>query len=179
MARALSSLILMQPEHVAVVIPFRSTLVGTLFLMVVSACSGASVAGDSLSMDSSNQTVPEISAEELAGVLSKSKESAAPSVLQGFLQGKKIFLLDVRENEEFARTHIKGSYLVPVMEIEDRLDEIKTRIAGSDVTVVICRSGQRSEMVTSYLHDLGVRNLYNLRGGINAYSKFDPEVFAY
>lgn len=90
-----------------------------------------------------------------------------------------VFLLDVREPEEFAFTNINGSILIPMMEIEKRLHEIKLKLEDSKKTVIVCRSGQRSNMVGEYLHSLGFKNIYNLNGGINEYSLLDSSVMSY
>jgi rhodanese-related sulfurtransferase len=94
-------------------------------------------------------------------------------------RSKQLFMLDVREPEEFVITSIEGSCLVPVMEITSRLDEISPLITESSITVVICRSGQRSAMVTEYLSASGFSDVYNLSGGINAYSQVDSSVISY
>jgi len=165
-----------------VAILFRNAIVISVFLSILSACSVLNTAlfisGKRPSMKS-DQITSQISAEELAQALSSSDDISGKKSSSSILSGKNIFLLDVRENEEFERTHIPDSYLVPMMELEDRVDEVRSRVEAADVTVLICRSGQRSEMVASYLHGLGMKNLYNLSGGINAYSIFDPKVIAY
>ena len=91
-----------------------------------------------------------------------------------------IFLLDVRQPEEFSRVSIKGSVLVPMMELPSRLEEIRDKLDQAKQTVVICRSGQRSFMVTEWLQGIGYNQARNLRGGINAYAReADPSLEPY
>jgi len=109
--------------------------------------------------------VPEIKANEFLAILKERPES--------------LLLLDVRENEEFERTNLEGSHLIPMMEIEARIAEV-TRLAKdrSDI-VVICRSGQRSAMVGEYLISKGLGGVVNLAGGLNELSKYDSRVSSY
>ena len=50
------------------------------------------------------------------------------------------YVLDVREPDEFAEAHVPGAVLIPLGELEARIDEVED---GSRV-FVICRSGARS-----------------------------------
>ena len=102
-------------------------------------------------------------------------------VAEGMVSSGELALLDVRQPEEFELVKIDGSVLVPLMELETRLTEIKALSAGcpGDL-VVICRVGGRSEMAIQYLAAAGVPRLVNLRGGINAYAReADPSLTPY
>ncbi|MFN8389204.1 MAG: rhodanese-like domain-containing protein [Bdellovibrionota bacterium] len=79
-------------------------------------------------------------------------------------------LLDVREPEEHKLVKLRGSVLIPMMSIADRLDEIRELSNnGAELVVVYCRSGKRSAIAIEWLASQGLTNLKNLRGGINAY----------
>jgi len=81
------------------------------------------------------------------------------------------WLLDVREQQEWNTGHAPDAHLVPMSEIQDRLDEVP-----SDVEViVICHSGGRSLSVTDYLVSEG-RNAVNLRGGMIAWHSAGGEI---
>ena len=75
-------------------------------------------------------------------------------------------VIDVREPWEVEICSI-GAHHIPMGEILTRVEEIK-----KDVPVVIhCRSGARSANVVNALEmQLGLTNLYNLRGGILAWA---------
>ena len=75
-------------------------------------------------------------------------------------------LVDVRESHEFDFANLNGE-LIPLAEIPQSKDKIAT-----DKKVVIhCRSGARSGQAVQYLEkELGLDNLYNLKGGILAWS---------
>jgi rhodanese-related sulfurtransferase len=50
------------------------------------------------------------------------------------------YVLDVREQEEYDEVHVPGVVLIPLGQLEERIDEVED---GSRV-FVICRSGARS-----------------------------------
>lgn len=84
-------------------------------------------------------------------------------------------LVDVREPHERALTHIGGE-LIPMHEIPYRLDAI----ARDRDVVVYCRTGSRSGQVVAWLRREGFDNVYNLRGGLHAWSReVDPSVPRY
>lgn len=77
-----------------------------------------------------------------------------------------VYLLDVREPDEWAAGHPPGAHHVPMMEIPARADEVPT---DRDV-VVVCRVGGRSAQVVAYLLQRGFENVYNLDGGMFAWA---------
>ncbi len=75
-------------------------------------------------------------------------------------------LLDVREPDEFQFAHIAGSKLIPLNQLSQRLNEIDS----SKDCVVICHHGIRSQQAAAYLVHVGLTNIFNLSGGIEAWS---------
>jgi adenylyltransferase/sulfurtransferase len=85
-------------------------------------------------------------------------------------------LIDVREPFEFEIARIEGAKLIPLGEIAERADELQ-RVQS---IVVHCHSGRRSEQAVRLLQQRGFANVYNLQGGIDAWSDFvDPTVPKY
>jgi adenylyltransferase/sulfurtransferase len=81
-------------------------------------------------------------------------------------------LLDVREPEEHALVSLPEAVLIPLMALQSRLEEIRSLSAeGSQEIVVYCRSGKRSQLAVEWLLGQGIKNIFNLSGGINAYAK--------
>lgn len=78
-------------------------------------------------------------------------------------------LLDVREDKEVRQGKIEGAKHIPLGALSKRIDEI----AGSKDKPVIayCRSGNRSAVACSTLRRAGFENVYNLKGGIMAWSQ--------
>ena len=94
----------------------------------------------------SGSQVPQVSSQELAGLLGQ------PDVP---------LIVDVREPHEFAGGHIPGSRLIPLGSLESRLGEIPS---DRDV-VMVCRSGVRSTTACAIMQTAGYR-ARNLTGGM-------------
>ncbi len=88
-----------------------------------------------------------------------------------------VFLLDVREREEYELCHLDDAVLIPIGMIPNNLKRIPT----DRPVVVYCHHGIRSANVANYLFtQLGLSNLYNLDGGINAWAReVEPEMAVY
>lgn len=103
-------------------------------------------------------------------------KALTPEQLQRRRQAAEPLLLDVREPWEFELARIQGSRHLPMHEIPQRHAELDPNAE----IVVICHHGMRSAQVTQYLDHLGFQNVYNLSGGIDAWSReIDPEVPLY
>ena len=61
--------------------------------------------------------------------------------LNDLLNDKNVKIIDVRTEEEFIEGHVKDSINIPLHEISDRIDELRTM----QPMILCCRSGQRSE----------------------------------
>ncbi len=89
-------------------------------------------------------------------------------------------LLDVREDWELAIASIRpeGAELrhVPMGQIVQRLDELPTQRP----IVCLCHHGVRSQQVAAFLERQGFEQVFNLSGGIDAWScQVDPSVARY
>jgi molybdopterin/thiamine biosynthesis adenylyltransferase/rhodanese-related sulfurtransferase len=85
-------------------------------------------------------------------------------------------LIDVREPFEYEIARINGSKLIPLGEIAARADELQRE----RTIVVHCHSGARSAEAVRLLQQRGFTNVYNLEGGIDAWSEqIDPTVPKY
>lgn len=90
--------------------------------------------------------------------------------------GSAPLLLDVREDWELAIARLDGVLHIPMGEIPARLGEL----APEREIVVLCRSGGRSAQVARFLQQQGYRDVWNLAGGILAWSEqLDPSLSPY
>jgi rhodanese-related sulfurtransferase len=84
-------------------------------------------------------------------------------------------LIDVREPHEVEIASIGGDH-IPMGEVMDNLN----KITKEKQVVVYCRSGKRSATIVRTLEQNGYNNVYNLTGGILAYSEeIDPTITKY
>jgi adenylyltransferase/sulfurtransferase len=75
-------------------------------------------------------------------------------------------LIDVREAFEYEIARIDGAKLIPLGEIAERVSELQRERP----IVVHCHSGRRSAEAVRLLQQRGFANVYNLEGGIDAWS---------
>ncbi|MGQ9908539.1 MAG: rhodanese-like domain-containing protein [Candidatus Flexifilum sp.] len=74
---------------------------------------------------------------------------------------KNVFILDVRQPNEFEGGHIQGAKLIPLNELPNSLDKLP-----KDKTILcVCRSGARSGAAARQLANAGF-NAINLSGGM-------------
>ena len=84
------------------------------------------------------------------------------------LREKGFFLVDVRTVEEHDNGSIPGTDVnIDFREIAKRHKEIGAGV--DDHIVVYCQSGRRSNIAADTLTELGYRNVYNIRGSVNAW----------
>ncbi len=75
------------------------------------------------------------------------------------------FLLDVRENDEWAAGHAEGALHIPMSDFVGRYGELTERAPEGGKVYVICRSGGRSAQVAQYLLQQGL-DAVNVSGGM-------------
>ena len=90
--------------------------------------------------------------------------------------GEAFELIDVREPFEFEIARIDRAKLIPLSEISERANELRREQAF----IIHCHSGRRSAQAVRLLKQRGFNKVYNLEGGIDAWSDFiDPTVPKY
>jgi rhodanese-related sulfurtransferase len=91
--------------------------------------------------------------------------------------GAEMTLVDVREDWETKLAPVPTAVLlIPMGQMPTRVGELDPQ----KETVVICRSGGRSHEVARFLAGQGFVSVYNLAGGILAWSRdLDPRIPQY
>ena len=74
-------------------------------------------------------------------------------------------LVDVRTNREYNGGSIKGSQLITLSSLGQRMDDLKKRYGEREIAV-ICRSGNRSISGSIKLKKAGFPNVLNVAGGM-------------
>jgi molybdopterin/thiamine biosynthesis adenylyltransferase/rhodanese-related sulfurtransferase/molybdopterin converting factor small subunit len=93
-------------------------------------------------------------------------------------RGDRLTIVDVREPHEWEIGNLArhGSRLIPLGEVPARMNELST----ADEIVLHCRTGPRSIKALNLLRQAGFRKLWNLQGGILAWSEeVDPSIPRY
>ena len=103
------------------------------------------------------------------------RQLSAPELKALLESGTAIELVDVRTEEERAAAAIDGSRLL------DQAYHDALLLRDRDTPIVFqCHHGVRSQHAAEYFRREGFRNLYNLQGGIDAWSVLvDPSVPRY
>jgi rhodanese-related sulfurtransferase len=78
-----------------------------------------------------------------------------------------VYMLDLREQYEYDEKHIPDINLLPMSELQNRLDELPT----DKEVIITCRSGNRSNQVAQFLRQNGYDNVHNMNGGIIAWQE--------
>jgi rhodanese-related sulfurtransferase len=94
----------------------------------------------------------------------------APSeALARITQDSLVIVIDVRTQAEFDSPsgHVRGSILLPVQELEDRIAELAPYKART--IIAVCRSGNRSGKATQILREHGFE-AFNMTGGMNRWN---------
>jgi len=80
--------------------------------------------------------------------------------------GDAFTLLDVRQPEEYESEHLPGAKLIPLPELGGRVPELDPE----KPTIVYCAIGGRSRVAAQVLAAKGFKEVFNLSGGIKAWS---------
>ncbi len=96
------------------------------------------------------------------------QEVSAADVKAARERGDEFLLLDVRQPEEFETARIDGTTLIPLGELESRLEELADW-RGRRV-VIHCHTGVRSARACALLKRAGFTDTQSLSGGIEAWS---------
>jgi rhodanese-related sulfurtransferase len=105
------------------------------------------------------------------------KDMSPREFLERRSRGTAMTLLDVREEWEIQVAAVPSPTVhIPMGQVPARLAELDTALD----TVVICRSGGRSMEIARFLERRGFGSVYNLTGGILAWSRdIDPGIPQY
>jgi rhodanese-related sulfurtransferase len=89
-------------------------------------------------------------------------------------------LVDVREADEVAFAALPGFRNFPMSAYFGNVDALKEALDPHKPTVVLCHHGVRSWHMGSFLSQHGFTDLYNVEGGIDAYtSEVDASIPRY
>jgi len=80
--------------------------------------------------------------------------------------GKRPFVLDVRQPEEFREGHIAGAKLIPLGELKNNLSDLPKQRE----IVCVCASGSRSSSAARMLVSAGYQ-VFNMQGGMSAWQR--------
>lgn len=84
-------------------------------------------------------------------------------LMQRMNQDQNAVVLDVRESAEYAFGHIPHAISIPLGELNDRLNELNREAE----LLVVCRTGNRSDLAAQQLSAAGFHNVTNVVPGMS------------
>ena len=84
-------------------------------------------------------------------------------------------VIDVRTQEEREEGYIKGTIHIPLNELLFKVEEVKEMAENKNIYFQ-CRSGMRSANATTIFLQSGLKNVFNVKGGILEWQKAGFEV---
>jgi adenylyltransferase/sulfurtransferase len=110
--------------------------------------------------------------DTFCGVAPRSEGSGGMNVTAAELkaemaQGRKVTLLDVREQWEWDLAHIEGSVHMPLSTMPARLGELDQGAA----IVTVCHHGSRATQAARFLKGQGAADVRVLQGGIDGWAE--------
>lgn len=73
-------------------------------------------------------------------------------------------IVDVRNRREFKEKHINGAINIPLPEVKKNIEKyIKNK---NNKILIYCQSGIRSKKAVGIVEELGYKEVYNLKGGL-------------
>ena len=85
---------------------------------------------------------------------------------------KDLIVLDVREKKERSAGYIANDIHIPISQVKSKLDTLDNK----KKVLVYCRSGSRSAHIAGLLTRNEFEQVYNLKGGINAWKKANQPI---
>jgi glyoxylase-like metal-dependent hydrolase (beta-lactamase superfamily II)/rhodanese-related sulfurtransferase len=111
------------------------------------------------------------------------KEITAKQLADKVLNKENLFILDVRNENDFQDWKVEGenfTYLnTPYFELIDGIEPIADKIPKDQDVVVICAKGGSSVFVGDQLVEAGFDNIYTLESGMKAWSEYLEKVKIY
>lgn len=77
-------------------------------------------------------------------------------------------IIDVRTDEEYEEKHIPNALQIDIYQAPKFMEEINQLDKGKNY-YVYCKSGGRSSQACQIMEQVGIKNCYNLEGGIEAW----------
>ena len=106
----------------------------------------------------------------VGGILLGARSSGLPAVIsisqayEAYQDGA--LVLDVRTQEEWDVLRIPETTLIPLEQLPNRVEELPK----NQEIVVICRSGNRSQVGRDILLEAGFKKVTSVNGGVNAWA---------
>jgi len=93
----------------------------------------------------------------------------AAELMSNGVQGSRVAVIDARTPAEYAAGHLQGA--ANIDSAAGNLDTLLAALPKDLPYIVYCHTGRRSAVLTAHLHDLGFKHVYDLQGGLAAWTQ--------
>jgi rhodanese-related sulfurtransferase len=95
-------------------------------------------------------------------------DSITPQQAVLLLNKEDAIVVDVRDQAEFSAGHLPNARHIPLKDIESRSGELKK--FSKRPFILVCQSGKRSRAALAVLRKAGYERIFNLNGGLTAWT---------
>lgn len=94
-------------------------------------------------------------------------QNVSPLIAVTKMNDDNILVLDVREPNEYGKTHIENALNVPLGKLDEKLSTLEKYKAKP--IIVTCQSGARSAAACKTLTKAGFAQVFNMQGGMQSW----------
>ncbi|OQW73351.1 MAG: sulfurtransferase [Proteobacteria bacterium ST_bin11] len=94
-------------------------------------------------------------------------ESISPLIAVTKMNSDDVVVLDVREPNEFAKSHIENAINMPLSKVEEQVGSLEKH--KNHPLIVTCQTGARSAAACKTLTKAGFENVFNMTGGMQSW----------
>jgi len=94
-------------------------------------------------------------------------ESISPLIAVTKMNSDNPLIVDVREQNEYAKSHIQDAVNIPLAKLEEKLDSLSSY--KKNALIVVCQTGARSVSACKTLAKAGFEQVYNIAGGMQSW----------
>jgi rhodanese-related sulfurtransferase len=102
-------------------------------------------------------------------MLRRGAKSVSPSEAVLLINRNQAIVLDVRDDAEFSAGHLQDARHIPLAKLDERLAELQK--FREKPVIVHCQSGVRSSKAAATLRKHEFTQVYELDGGVNAWTQ--------
>lgn len=94
-------------------------------------------------------------------------ESISPLIAVTKMNSDNVTIIDVRENQEFIKSHIENAVNMPLDKLEQQLATLEKH--KNHPVIVTCQTGARSVPASKTLTKAGFTQVFNMLGGMQSW----------
>ncbi|QWF71024.1 rhodanese-like domain-containing protein [Methylomonas paludis] len=105
--------------------------------------------------------------QEFLGNAFNKYESISPLIAVTKMNDENSLIVDVRDPQEFIKSHIEDAQNIPLAKLEEQLPKLGKH--KSHPLIVVCQTGARSATASKTLSKAGFEQVFNMAGGMQSW----------